>query len=343
MIEIKQLTKHYQNQTTPSLKDVTLTISQGEIFGIIGESGAGKSTLLHCINLLERPSSGSIKINGVEITHLTGKALREERRKIGVIFQHFNLVYSKTVFENVALPLRLTKVKKADLKEKVLRLLEIVGLTDKAHAYPAELSGGQQQRVAIARALANEPDVLLCDEATSALDPNTTQTILSLLKSINEQFGLTIVLITHQMDVIKQIADRVAILKQGELVECDDVLTIFTHPKTVYTQRLIKTTLKLDLPENISTSLQSTHTEHTQYSLVRFTFIGKTTSKPFLSELTEKFNVHCSVLQANIDLIHGNPMGIMLVQLKATPVLLKEIVDYATEQHLQAEIVGYVN
>ncbi len=221
MIELRELNKTYcvNNQYIHTLKDVELKIRRGEIFGILGKSGAGKSTLLRCVNLLEKPTSGRVIVNDVDLTSLSTHQLREHRHKIGMIFQHFNLLESRTVFGNIALPLEIIHRPKAEIQQKVSNLLELVDLTDRKHHLPSQLSGGQKQRVAIARALAAEPHVLLCDEATSSLDPESTQAILNLLKKINREFGLTILLITHELDVVKQICDRVGIMEKGRLIE----------------------------------------------------------------------------------------------------------------------------
>jgi len=252
MIEIKNLTKIYsaKKKQVVGVDDVSLTIRNGEIFGIIGYSGAGKSTLLRCLNLLERPTSGQVIIDGVDLTALNDKQLRQARLKIGMIFQHFYLVSSKTVFENVAFALKAAKKPKNEIEKRVNELLEMVGLSDKRDAYPSQLSGGQKQRVGIARALANDPTVLLCDEATSALDPSTTKSILDLLKKINRELGITIVLITHEMEVVKDICDRVAVMQNGKIIELGTVYDIFTNPKEELTKSFINSVLQFELPEH---------------------------------------------------------------------------------------------
>lgn len=344
MIKIENLTKLYTTSTGASsgIKDINLYVRKGEIFGVIGKSGAGKSTLLHCINLLTKPDTGNIKINNLEITELSATALRIERRKIGMIFQHFNLLSSRTVFDNVALPLKLAGIDKKQIKERVRELLALVDLSDKTDAYPAKLSGGQKQRVAIARALANEPDVLLCDECTSALDPHTTQTILNLLKDIQKKLALTILLITHEMNVIKQICDRVAVMDHGTIIEQGDVLQVFTEPHQQITRDLIGTALRLELPAEITAAIQQEWHPEAQ-TLLRFTFVGKRASKPLLSELTSKFATDFSILQANIELIHGEPIGIMLVQTQATEEQLQQILSYTEQQHVKLEVLGHVH
>ena len=344
MINIKNLKKvyHLPNDTIIGLQDINLSVNKGEIFGVIGKSGAGKSTLIRCINLLEKPTKGKIYINDLEITRLSGDALRTERRKIGMIFQHFNLLTSKTVYENIALPLKLARKNKSEIENIIKPLLELTGLDTKRNIYPAQLSGGQQQRVAIARALANHPDVLLCDEATSSLDPHTTKNILNLLRDINKKLGLTILLITHEMSVVKEICHRIAVLEHGEIVETGGVLQIFTHPLHKVTRELISTALRLELPQSIKETLHLQAQPNT-YPLIRFTFIGNTASTPFLSKLTEDLHLEFNILQANIELIDENPVGIMLIQAIVDDEQLIEILKYAGEQGLDIEVLGYVN
>lgn len=241
MIEIKNLSKTFKTAdgSLDALKDVTLTINDGDIYGVIGMSGAGKSTLVRCINMLERPTEGQVLIDGVDMDTLSSKQLRAARRDITMIFQGFNLLMQRTCLKNICFPLELEGMKKSDAKKRALELLEIVGLPDKAKAYPAQLSGGQQQRIAIARALATNPKVLLCDEATSALDPNTTHSILNLIRDINKELGITVIVITHQMSVVEEICNRVAILDNGTVVEQGDVSTVFAHPKSDAAKRLV--------------------------------------------------------------------------------------------------------
>ncbi|HHF6122636.1 TPA: methionine ABC transporter ATP-binding protein, partial [Haemophilus influenzae] len=251
MIKLNNITKIFElpNKKLTALDNVSLNIEKGQICGVIGASGAGKSTLIRCVNLLEKPTSGSVIVDGVELTKLSDRELVLARRQIGMIFQHFNLLSSRTVFENVALPLELESESKAKIQEKITAFLDLVGLSEKRDAYPSNLSGGQKQRVAIARALASDPKVLLCDEATSALDPATTQSILQLLKEINRTLGITILLITHEMEVVKQICDQVAVIDQGRLVEQGTVGEIFANPKTELAQEFIRSTFHISLPD----------------------------------------------------------------------------------------------
>ena len=248
MIELRHIVKRFESKagTVTAVNDVSLHIEKGEVFGIIGFSGAGKSTLVRCINLLERPTSGEVLIDGTDITKLAAKELRGVRQKIGMIFQHFNLMPSRTVYENIEMPLKLTSLSAEERREKIRSLLELVELADKSEAYPSQLSGGQKQRVAIARALANDPKVLLCDEATSALDPKTTRSILKLLREVNSRLGITIVVITHQMDVVKFICDRAAVMEHGRVVEEGTILDIFANPKARVTKGFIDSASNVD-------------------------------------------------------------------------------------------------
>jgi len=259
MIELKNVSKVFYKHKIPvsALSDISLQVSEGEIFGVIGSSGAGKSTLIRCINLLERPTSGQVIVNGQVLSALTPRRLVLARRDIGMIFQHFNLLSSRTVFANVAFPLELSHTPKTAIARRVLELLKLVGLEDKMHDYPASLSGGQKQRVAIARTLASNPKVLLCDEATSALDPETTLSILYLLKNINRQFRITILLITHEMNVVRAICDRVAVISEGKLIEQGDVKQVFSHPQTELTRRFISSALSFGLPLEVPLTHQT--------------------------------------------------------------------------------------
>ena len=291
MIELTHISKNFASggRTVHAVQDVSLSIGKGEIFGIIGFSGAGKSTLVRCINLLERPTSGSVTVDGKEMTALSARELRQARKKIGMIFQHFNLMPSRTVFGNVAYPLRGSGLSREQIADKVHRLLELVGIGDKAEAYPKQLSGGQKQRVAIARALANDPNVLLCDEATSALDPQTTKAILRLLKDLNEKLGITVVIITHQMAVVKEICDRVAVMEHGRVVEQGEVFNVFADPRQEITRSFIHTTSNLrkieELIEEDSPVVQLKPGE----LIVRLSYIQRNVSEPLISTVSRKF------------------------------------------------------
>ncbi|WP_086982510.1 methionine ABC transporter ATP-binding protein MetN [Vibrio aphrogenes] len=343
MIEINQVNKvFYQgSKTIPALIDINLHIPQGEIFGVIGSSGAGKSTLIRCVNMLEAPTSGSVLVDGLDLTQLSASELSQARRNIGMIFQHFNLLSSRTVFDNVALPLELAKVNKSQIDQRVTKLLALVGLADKRDTYPANLSGGQKQRVAIARALASEPKVLLCDEATSALDPATTKSILELLKTINKQLNLTILIITHEMDVVKNICDKVAIIGGGRLVEQGLVSDIFAHPKTELAQEFIRSTLDLSIPEDYKARLQANQVEGS-VPLVRLEFTGDSIDIPAVSQLSRQFNVDVSILSADIDYAGGVRFGLMVAEFFGDQEPVTQSLTFLKEHNIKVEVLGYV-
>jgi D-methionine transport system ATP-binding protein len=289
----------------PALYDINLEIKQGEVFGVIGQSGAGKSTLVRLINLLEKPSSGQIFAEGAELTALSGKSLRIWRREVGMIFQHFNLLSSKTVEENVAFPLRLSRRQsEPQIKTRVKELLARFELTDYAYRYPAQLSGGQKQRVGVARALACGPKILLCDEATSALDPQTTQSVLDLLNQINKELGLTIVLITHEMEVIRRVCDRVAVLEKGRIVELGNVSDVFLHPKHEATRQMVFEAEQIDQKEK-----EQDFARVLGHRVLRLTFRGESTYEPILGSVARKTGVDYSILSGRIDRIKGVPYG----------------------------------
>ena len=343
MIILNNITKIYQTPSGPlkALDNVCMHVAKGEIFGIIGKSGAGKSTLIHCINLLEKPSSGKIKIAGREMTEMTSAQLRKARHKIGMIFQHFNLLSSKTVYQNVALPLKFLRISKKKIHDKVLPLLEIVGLIDKKDSYPLQLSGGQKQRVAIARSLASDPMVLLSDEATSSLDPNTTTTILDLLKRINKQLKLTIVLITHEISVIKAICDRVAVIDAGHIVEQTDIVKLFTHPTTQRAQQLIHAYFRQKLPALLKQHLITEQQANT-VPIIQIIFFGNSSAEPVISIISRDFAVNINILQANIEVIKDQTIGTMLISISIENEKLKRILEHVRNLGLEAEIVGYV-
>ncbi|WP_347365375.1 methionine ABC transporter ATP-binding protein MetN [Vibrio vulnificus] len=342
MIEINQVNKvFYQgSKEIHALKDINLHIAEGTIFGVIGSSGAGKSTLIRCVNMLEAPTSGSIVVDGVDLTKLSKKQLSETRRNIGMIFQHFNLLSSRTVFDNVALPLELAGKDKEQIQSKVTELLKLVGLADKHESYPANLSGGQKQRVAIARALASDPKVLLCDEATSALDPATTQSILELLKEINRKLKITILLITHEMDVVKSICHEVAIIG-GELVEKGTVGEIFAHPKTELAHDFIRSTLDLSIPEDYQVRLQPTRVAGS-YPLVRLEFTGATVDAPLVSQISRKYNIDISILSSDLDYAGGVKFGMMVAELFGNEEDDNAAIEYLREHNVKVEVLGYV-
>lgn len=344
MIEITNVNKvFYQGNTEiPALVDINLKISQGTIFGVIGSSGAGKSTLIRCVNMLERPTTGSVVVDGTDLTQLSSQQLSNARRNIGMIFQHFNLLSSRTVFGNVALPLELANKSDDEINKKVVELLDLVGLADKRNTYPANLSGGQKQRVAIARALASDPKVLLCDEATSALDPATTQSILTLLKEINRRLNITILLITHEMDVVKSICHEVAIIGGGELVEKGTVGDIFAYPKTELAHQFIRSTLDLSLPEDIAERLCETRTEHS-HPLIRLEFTGASVDAPVVSQVSREFNIDVSILNSDLDYTGGVKFGMMLAEIQGDKDNTEAAIQFIRDNKVKVEVLGYLN
>ncbi|MFG0771978.1 MULTISPECIES: methionine ABC transporter ATP-binding protein MetN [Vibrio] len=343
MIEISHVNKVFYQGTKEinALKDINLNIQQGTIFGVIGSSGAGKSTLIRCVNMLERPTNGSVIVDGVDLTKLSSKQLSEARRNIGMIFQHFNLLSSRTVFENVALPLELAGKSVSHIEKKVSELLQLVGLSEKRDTYPSNLSGGQKQRVAIARALASDPKVLLCDEATSALDPATTQSILELLKEINRKLNITILLITHEMDVVKSICHEVAIIGDGELVEKGSVGDIFAHPKTELAHQFIRSTLDLSIPDDYQARLQPTRVQGS-YPLVRLEFTGATVDAPLMSQISRKFNIDVSILSSDLDYAGGVKFGMMVAEIFGDEENDNAAIQYLRDNKVKVEVLGYV-
>ena len=335
IIEITGLTKIYGqgNQAVEALRGVDLKVEAGEIFGVIGLSGAGKSTLIRCLNRLESPTSGQVVVDGNDLTKLGVAELRMARRQIGMIFQHFNLLSSRTVAGNIAFPLEIAGYPHSHIKSRVAELLDLVDLSDKAGAYPAQLSGGQKQRVGIARALANSPKVLLCDEATSALDPQTTQSILALILNIKQQLGLTVVLITHEMKVITEICDQVAVMEGGLIVESGRVLEIFTHPTHPTTRKFIEVILSRE-----DTSNQWGY--QLQGDLVRILFVGQPAGEPVISAMIRKFSVVVNILQGDIGHLQGQPFGIMLVDLIGEAEERKKALEFLQSHDLPIEVLN---
>ncbi len=346
VIDIQHVTKIYHTPggDVRALDDVSLQINQGEIFGIIGLSGAGKSTLIRCINRLEQPTSGSILLEGKEITALNKNELRLQRQKISMIFQHFNLLSSRNVVENIMFPLEIAKVPKSKAKERAIELLDLVGLSDKAQAYPSQLSGGQKQRVGIARALANEPRLLLSDEATSALDPQTTRSILDLLKYINRELGLTILLITHDMNVVKQVCDRVAVMENGRIVETNSVLQLFTNPSTPISKSFIHSVIHHEVPQELLQVIEKNTSEKSrQTCFVRLSFIGSAAGQPFISVLVKKFEVMANILYGNIDRVKDIPYGNLTLEFVGTSDSLKEAIAWLQSlEGLELEVLENV-
>ncbi|ADQ40657.1 ABC transporter related protein [Caldicellulosiruptor acetigenus I77R1B] len=343
MIRIKSLTKIYHSNgiDIKALDNVNLNIEKGDIFGIIGPSGAGKSTLIRCINMLEKPTYGSIEIDGVEMTKLSPAELKEMRKKVGIIFQHFNLLSSRTVKGNVAFPLEIAGLDKKTIDNRVKELLALVGLSNKANSYPSQLSGGQKQRVGIARALANNPKVLLCDEATSALDPETTLSILNLLKDINREFGITIVVVTHEMNVVKQICNKVAVMEKGRIVEQGLLVEIFANPKSKIAQNFLRSLTFSELPEELKDKIRNLHRGHLEWKIVKINFFGEVTAEPILTSVIKKFDVDINVLYGNIDHIQGIPYGTLIVELRGNN-KIEGVLRYLQELGLEVEVIGNV-
>ncbi len=335
LIEIKDLFKNYHlsgGKTLEVLRGINISVAAGEIFGLIGLSGAGKSTLVRCINRLEEASGGQVLVDGRDIGSLSGAELLIARRNMGMIFQHFNLLSSRTVAGNVAFPLEIAGASRARIKTKVAELLELVSLSDKAAAYPSQLSGGQKQRVGIARALANEPKILLCDEATSALDPQSTKAILSLIKDVKQHLGLTVVLITHEMKVISEICDRVGVMSDGVIVEMGSVMELFTKPQHHITREFVGSLI----------SRQDSSKEWgyvPQGDLVRIMFMGQRAGEPVISQLIRQFKVEVNILQGDIGHLQGQPFGVMLIDLIGEEAERKKAMAYLQAQNLPLEVL----
>lgn len=341
MIELKHITKVYGN--FKALDDVSVTIRDGEIYGIVGQSGAGKSTLVRCINMLEPPTTGEVLINGKDMMKLSKAELRSERKGIGMIFQHFNLLSSATVYENIAFPLKLAGMSADKIQAKVTPLLKLVGLEAKADKYPSQLSGGQKQRVGIARALASEPKVLLCDEATSALDPQTTKAILELIRDINQKLQLTVVVITHEMQVIKDICDKVAVIDKGVIAEQGPVLDVFTDPQQPITKEFISVLLSNELPAAFRGGSISAEPVEGACLLVRLTFIGEKADDPVLAGMIRKFpEVETTMLFGSLDQIKSTPFGRMIIGLTGPKDRVQAALDYLSTKDLKEEVIGYV-
>ena len=337
MIELHNLYKSYGNHV--ALDNVDMLIQEGEIFGIIGRSGAGKSTLLRCVNALERPDKGEVLVDNENIAHLKGAALQKARHKTAMVFQQFNLLRTQTVYDNIALPMRIQGIAQSDIDSKIHELLPLVELTDKIHAYPDQLSGGQKQRVAIARALSCSPKILLCDEATSALDPETTNAILNLLHKINQLYGITIMLITHEMDVIKQICHRVAIMEAGKIIESADLATIFTN-KSSLARKMLYTQLSPKLPACLERELITTPNGR---PLLRLFFEGETATGPFISQISRELHLDINILLANIDRFNGVTCGVLIVELLADEQHLQPFMERCRLANLTVEVLGYVS
>ncbi len=341
MIELLHVTKSFdegQNQVH-AVKDVTLTINEGEVFGIIGFSGAGKSTLVRCINLLERPTTGTVTVAGQTLTSLSSRELRQARKKIGMIFQHFNLMASRTVFGNVAYPLKGSGLTKQEISDKVHKLLELVDISDKENAYPSQLSGGQKQRVAIARALANDPSVLLCDEATSALDPQTTKAILLLLKQLNVKLGITVVVITHEMNVVKEICERVAVMEQGQVVEQGDVFTIFSTPEQKVTRDFIRTTSNIQKVEELIGKNNAVTLLKPGELIVRLSYMQRNASEPLISTVSRQFNLDMNIIFADIEIVQDAPIGGTVAIISGKRQNIDAAIEYLLQKNVGVEVI----
>lgn len=341
MIELKNISVVFSqgSRKITAVTEVDLTVERGDVYGIVGYSGAGKSTLVRVINLLQRPTTGSVVVDGTEMTALSPKALREKRKSIGMIFQHFNLMDSRTIADNVDFSLKYSGKNKEERKQKVTELLELVGLSDKAKAYPSQLSGGQKQRVAIARALANDPEILLCDEATSALDPKTTLQILALLKELNKKLGLTIVLITHEMQVVKEICNKVAVMENGQVIEHGESVQIFSQPQQALTRDFIRTATHVD--QALETILG--HEKFSQINddewLVELSYVGEQTGEPIIAELFSRYQVITNILYGNVEIIQDIPLGSLIVTLKGTQANREQALAFLKAQEVNVTIL----
>lgn len=341
MISVKQVSKLYKSKqgTLVAVDDVNLNIQDGEIFGVIGYSGAGKSTLLRMLNGLERPTAGAIHVGEQKISAIKGKDLRQARQKIGMIFQHFNLLWSRTVFENIAFPLEIAGIPKKERVQKVNELIKLVGLEGREKSYPSQLSGGQKQRVGIARALANDPQVLLCDEATSALDPQTTDSILDLLVSINEKLGLTIILITHEMHVIQKICHRVAVMESGKIVELGSVLDVFKNPQQPVTKRFVKQVTESDeAKETIDHLLE----QYSEGEIVKLSFVGENAEKPIITSIIRDFPVSINILQGKISHTQHGSYGSLIIHVNGNDEDIQKVLSFLTTQQVGTEVLTHV-
>lgn len=341
MIQLQNVKKTFTQSKNEihAVQDVTLHIDKGEIYGIIGFSGAGKSTLVRCINLLEKPTSGEVIVDGIDLTKISEKKLRQERKKIGMIFQHFHLLRSRTVYQNIAFPLQKSKLTKEQKEKKIMELLELVGLSEKKNAYPSQLSGGQKQRVAIARALANEPKVLLCDEATSALDPQTTQAILALLKQVNEKLGITIVLITHEMAVVKDICHKVAIMENGYVVEQGETSEVFAHPQKKLTIDFMNSASNIHKIYDLIQANHSLVEVKNGEKMILLNYVNHNTSEPLISYLAEKFQIKANIIYGNVEIVKKQSLGKLVVILSGEPQNMEKALAYIKEEKVEMEVI----
>lgn len=341
MIKFQHVSKYFNNKgiKVPAVDDVTLEINKGEIFGVIGFSGAGKSTLVRCINLLETPDEGRVFINGREITAMSAKELNRQRKKIGMIFQQFNLFSTRTVYQNIEFPLRGSGLSKSEKRKKVESLLRLVGLEEKAKSYPSQLSGGQKQRVAIARALANDPEILLSDESTSALDPQTTKSILELLKKVNRELGITIVVITHEMQVIKDICSRVAVMKEGKVVETGEVFDIFANPNEDITKEFADSTTNLSRIYDLLQEEGTVTNLKKDEAILRFKYLERNVSEALVSQMSRKYELDVNIIFGNIELIGENPIGGLVSIVKGKKENIENAIDFLKEKNVGVEVI----
>ena len=341
MIRLEHVSKTFTTKSgyVHAVKDISLDINEGEIFGIIGFSGAGKSTLVRCMNLLERPEEGSVIVDDKNLLELDGAQLREMRKKIGMIFQHFNLMRSRTVAQNVAFPLKKSGLSKEEIRQKVMELLELVDLSEKANVYPSQLSGGQKQRVAIARSLANDPKVLLCDEATSALDPQTTHSILKLIKDINRKLNLTVVLITHEMGVVKEICDRVAVMEEGHIVEEGSIVEVFTHQQAKVTKKFIASTSTTDRIYDLIEEGHALTELGEDEVIVSLKYDANNASQSLISEISRTYDVDCNIIFGNIEVVKDTPIGTLIVILKGDQKKRKEAFACLQQRGVETEVI----
>jgi len=341
LIELRHISKDFGTgeHAVHAVQDVSLTVETGEIFGIIGFSGAGKSTLVRCINLLERPTSGEVLLDGQELTALPPKQLRQTRKKIGMIFQHFNLMPSRTVAGNVAYPLRGSGLSREQIAAKVQSLLELVGIGNKADAFPSQLSGGQKQRVAIARALANDPSVLLCDEATSALDPQTTKAILHLLRDLNAKLGLKIVLITHEMAVVREICHRVAVMEHGRVAEQGEVFNVFVDPRQDITRSFIRTTSNLQKVEELIAADSPVTRLKPGELIIRLSYVQRNAAEPLISVVTKLFDVSLNIIFADINIVQDAPIGGTVAIISGERSHITKAIEYFIDKNVGVEVI----
>lgn len=334
MIKISNLSKSFVNLNDEfvAVDNVSLNVNKGEIFGIIGLSGAGKSTLIRCLNRLEEPTTGNIVIEGVDITKLNKEELRKSRKEIGMIFQHFNLLSQKTVFDNIAFPLQLNRVDKNTIEKRVNELLDYVDLKDKKYSYPSQLSGGQKQRVAIARAIANNPKILLSDEGTSALDPKTTKSILELLRKIRDELKITIVMITHQMEVVKEICDRVAVMDKGKIVEVNTVENLFKKPKTKIANSFINS-----LQGNVEDEI--INPEDFSGKIIRLSYLGNSAKKPLVSQMIREFNVDVNIISGNINKLQMSNIGHLILELNGEDYEIDKAIEFLINKNVHVEVI----